>query len=77
MTITLVAWGVLVFAAIEFGKEARSGEPEAWTFLVLAAARRDGLPVPDADPRRAGWSGMVRGTPAASPGPIGGRRGAR
>ena len=37
MTITLVAWGVLVGAAIEFGKEARSGEPEAWTFLVLAA----------------------------------------
>jgi fatty acid desaturase len=37
MTITLVAWGVLVSAAIEFGKEARSGEPEAWTFLVLAA----------------------------------------
>ena len=37
MTVTLVAWGVLVGLAIEFGKEARSGEPEAWTFLLLAA----------------------------------------
>ncbi len=35
--VTLVAWGVLVLAAIDFGREARSGEPTAWTFLVLAA----------------------------------------
>ena len=37
VTITLVAWGVLVFAAIDFGREARSGEPDAWTFLGLAS----------------------------------------
>jgi hypothetical protein len=34
--VTLVAWGVLVFAAIDLGREARSGESTAWTFLVLA-----------------------------------------
>ena len=36
VTVTLVAWGVLVFAAIDFGREARSGDSAAWTFLVLA-----------------------------------------
>jgi len=34
---TLVAWGVLVLAAIDLGREARSGESTAWTFLILAA----------------------------------------
>ena len=37
-SLTLVAWGVLVFAAIEFGRDARSGDSTAWTFLGLAAA---------------------------------------
>jgi fatty acid desaturase len=37
VTVTLVAWGVLVFAAIDFGSEARSGDSTAWKFLVLAA----------------------------------------
>lgn len=36
VTGTLVAWGVLVYAAIDFGREARSGEPTAWAFLVLS-----------------------------------------
>jgi hypothetical protein len=36
VTATLVAWGVLVFAAIDFGGEARAGEPIAWVFLALA-----------------------------------------
>ena len=35
--LTLVAWGVLVFAAIEFGRDARSGDSTAWTFLGVAA----------------------------------------
>ncbi len=35
VTVTLVAWGVLVYAAIDFGREARSGEPTAWVFLVI------------------------------------------
>ena len=29
VTVTLIAWGFLVAAAIDFGKEARSGEPTA------------------------------------------------
>jgi RsiW-degrading membrane proteinase PrsW (M82 family) len=35
LTATLVAWGVLVYAAIDFGGEARSGEPTAWTLLAI------------------------------------------
>lgn len=36
ITATLVVWGVLVFAAIEFGKQARSGDTQGWVFLALA-----------------------------------------
>lgn len=36
VTLTLVAWGVLVYAAIDFGDQARSGEPTAWIFTVLS-----------------------------------------
>ena len=36
LTATLVAWGVLVYAAIDFGGEVRSGEPDAWIFLGVA-----------------------------------------
>ena len=36
VTFTLVAWGFLVFAAIDFGGKARSGETPAWVFLALA-----------------------------------------
>ena len=35
VTITLVAWGVLVYVAIDFGQEARSGETTAWILLAL------------------------------------------
>ncbi len=36
VTGTLVAWGVLVYAAIDFGAEARSGEATAWIFLAVS-----------------------------------------
>ena len=36
ITATLVAWGFLVWAAIDFGAEARGGEAPAWFFLALA-----------------------------------------
>ena len=36
LTATLVAWGVLVFVAIDFGLEARSGQPAAWVLLALS-----------------------------------------
>jgi hypothetical protein len=36
ITATLVAWGFLVWAAIDFGGQARNGESAAWAFLALA-----------------------------------------
>jgi RsiW-degrading membrane proteinase PrsW (M82 family) len=36
ITATLVAWGFLVFEAIDFGTQARGGENPAWVFLGLA-----------------------------------------
>ena len=36
VTGTVVAWGLLVFAAIDFGGKARDGEPGNWWFLGLA-----------------------------------------
>jgi len=36
ITATLVAWGFLVWAAIDFGADARGGETPAWTFAGLA-----------------------------------------
>jgi hypothetical protein len=36
VTATLVAWGFLVWAAIDFGGEARAGDEVAWGFLALA-----------------------------------------
>ncbi|WP_141014472.1 hypothetical protein [Nocardioides sambongensis] len=38
ITLSLVAWGYLVYAAIDFGATARQdGDAAAWGFLVLAA----------------------------------------
>ena len=74
MTVTLVAWGVLVGLAIEFGKEARSGEPEAWTFLALGRPRRHRLPVPGAAPRRPGPWPRCGAEPTPPARPVGGRR---
>lgn len=36
ITATLVAWGFLVWEAINFGSQARDGEAPAWAFLALA-----------------------------------------
>lgn len=36
ITLTLVAWGFLVWAAIDFGTQARDGETPAWAFLGFA-----------------------------------------
>jgi hypothetical protein len=33
----LAAWGLLVWAAIGFGRDARAGEGIAWLWLVLVA----------------------------------------
>ncbi|MCW2814399.1 MAG: hypothetical protein JWN84_1854 [Nocardioides sp.] len=37
VTASVVAWGYLVWAAIDFGTSARAGDGTAWWFLVLAA----------------------------------------
>lgn len=37
MTVAVVAWGYLVYAAIDFGSTARGGEERAWAFLALAS----------------------------------------
>ena len=36
VTATLVAWGFLVWEAIDFGSRARDGDSLAWVFLGLA-----------------------------------------
>lgn len=36
VTLSVVAWGYLVFAAIDFGSSARGGDGAAWAFLALA-----------------------------------------
>ena len=38
VTGSVVAWGYLVLAAIDFGTSARGGKESAWWFLALAAA---------------------------------------
>lgn len=35
-TATVVAWGYLVWLAVDFGATARGGETTAWFFLALA-----------------------------------------
>ena len=37
VTLCVVAWGYLVWAAVDFGAEARGGNGAAWKFLVLAS----------------------------------------
>ncbi len=37
VTLAVVAWGYLVYAAIDFGADARAGDQQAWWFLGLAS----------------------------------------
>ena len=37
MTLAVVAWGYLVYAAIDFGATARDGNPDAWWILAVAS----------------------------------------
>lgn len=37
VTLTVVAWGYLVYAAVDFGAAARAGETRAWWYLALAS----------------------------------------
>lgn len=86
VTACIVAWGYLVWAAIDFGSTARGGDTTGWWFLALAsvgavACLFVGLMLVAAITRRLGITrGPERKTPAdpdAPPRPIGGRRAAR
>jgi len=37
ITLLVVAWGYLVYAAIDFGGDARGGDDQDWIFLALAS----------------------------------------
>jgi hypothetical protein len=37
VTLAVIAWGYLVYAAIDFGSTARGGERQAWWFLGIAS----------------------------------------
>ena len=37
VTLAVVAWGYLVYAAIDFGASARGGDARAWGFLAVAS----------------------------------------
>lgn len=37
VTLAVVAWGYLVYAAVDFGAAARAGEDRAWWYLGLAS----------------------------------------
>lgn len=37
ITLSVVAWGYLVYAAIDFGSTARGGDSTAWWFLAVAS----------------------------------------
>jgi hypothetical protein len=78
----VVAWGYLVYAAVDFGTTARGGDPTAWWFLALAsvgavACLFVGLMLIAMLMRRLGSRGRSPKEPAgpdAAPRPFGGRR---
>lgn len=79
----IVAWGYLVWAAIDFGKTARGGDAQAWWFLALAslgavACLFVGLMLVAAITRRLGITkGSAPKEKNDEQRPIGGRRAAR
>ena len=88
ITACLVAWGYLVYLAIDFGTTARAGESDAWAFLALSslgavACLFAGLLFVSRLLRALGLSSHGEDdSPAAEPNPVahrtpGGRRAAR
>ncbi len=77
----IVAWGYLVYAAIDFGSTARAGDSTAWWFLALAsvgavACLFVGLMLVAQITRRLGITRPDSNDPE-QPRPVGGRRAAR
>jgi hypothetical protein len=82
VTLCIVAWGYLVYAAIDFGASARGGDTRAWTFLGLAslgavACLFIGLMLVARLMRLLGVSRGDPDEPPPPPRPIGGKRAAR
>jgi TRAP-type C4-dicarboxylate transport system permease small subunit len=90
ITACVVAWGYLVYAAIDFGSTARGGDSRAWAFLAVAsvgavACLFFGLMLVAQLTRRLGITSppATKGSSADGPPedepprPIGGRRAAR
>ncbi|GAA4376513.1 hypothetical protein GCM10023146_32120 [Nocardioides caricicola] len=85
VTACIVAWGYLVWAAIDFGSSARSGNSTAWWFLATAsvgavACLFVGLMLIAAISRRLGITKppeKPKGDTGDEPRPVGGRRAAR
>ncbi|WP_459973927.1 hypothetical protein [Nocardioides pyridinolyticus] len=78
ITACVVAWGYLVYAAIDFGSTARSGNDAAWWFLALASAGAVaclfvGLMLVARVTRRLGIT-QAPSSPSDEPRPVGGRR---
>jgi hypothetical protein len=42
LTLTIVAWGFLVWVAVDFGAQARAGNGPAWLFLLVATVGATG-----------------------------------
>ena len=82
VTLCVVAWGYLVYAAIDFGSSARGGDSQAWVFLGLAslgavACLFIGLMLVARLLRMLGVNRGDPEEPPAPPRPIGGKRAAR
>jgi hypothetical protein len=89
VTGAVVAWGYLVYAAIDFGSSARGGDAQAWWFLAIAsvgavACLFFGLMLVARLLRRLGVTQAAAPRPDDSPPdepepprPVGGRRAAR
>lgn len=88
MTLCIVAWGYLVYAAIDFGTAAREGSgSSAWSFMALAclgaiACLFVGLLLVSRLMRALGVTSdpppsSSTDSPAAAPRPAGGKRAAR
>ena len=84
VTLCVVAWGYLVYAAIDFGTSARGGDRRAWAFLGLAslgavACLFTGLMLVARLLRMLGLTKAAGGPgdPRPPPRPVGGKRAAR